>query len=100
VVENSVVLAYLWLAGDEYNSNTIRQLPAYSLGENWSFLVHQYGSKEFTCDLCTQPFNTGDKIRLIAIPRSSVALKSAKQIYKTDSALKNMPYQEGSLQII
>jgi len=94
VVENGVVLAYVWLSGDVYNSTTVRPLPAYALGANWSFLVHEYGSIEFTCDMSTQPFNAGDKFRFIAIPGSSVALKTAKLTYKTDSALLNMPYQE------
>jgi hypothetical protein len=94
VIENGVVLAYVWLAGDIYNSTTVRPLPAYALGANWSFLVHQYGSIEFTCDMSTQPFNAGDKFRFIAIPGSSIALKSAMAKYKTQSELKNMSYQD------
>lgn len=68
-------------------------LPAYVLGANWSFLVHQYGGIEFSCDMNTQPFNADDKFRFIAIPGNSVALKSAMTKYKTESALKNMSYQ-------
>jgi hypothetical protein len=94
VVENGVVLAYVWLTGDLYNSGTVRPLPAYVFGANWSFLVHQYGSIEFTCDMSTQPYNANDKFRFIAIPGTSVALKSARAKYKTESELKNMPYQD------
>jgi len=71
VVESGVVLAYVWLDGDLYNSTTVRPLPAYALGANWSFLIHQYGSIEFTCDLSTQPYNANDKFRFIAIPGTS-----------------------------
>jgi len=94
VVENGVVLAYVWLAGDLYNSATVRPLPAYALGANWSFLIHQYGSIEFTCDMNTQPYNASDKFRFIAIPGTSTALKSASLVYKTKSELINMPYKE------
>ena len=37
VVESGVVLAYVWLVGDVYNATTVRPLPAYVLGANWSF---------------------------------------------------------------
>ncbi|MFZ4724080.1 MAG: hypothetical protein ACOYMD_01395 [Paludibacter sp.] len=94
VVEGGVVLAYVWLNGDVYNSTTIRPLPAYVLGANWSFLVHQYGSIEFTCDMSTQPFNTSDKFRFIAIPGTSTALKTAAIKYNTKSKMLNMPYIE------
>ena len=94
VVENGVVLAYVWLGGDLYNSTTVRPLPAYALGANWSFLIHQYGSIEFTCDMITQPFNAADKFRFIAIPGTSIALKSASIKYNTKSKLINMPYSE------
>jgi hypothetical protein len=94
VVESGVVLAYVWLSGDVYNSTTVRPLPAYVLGANWSFLIHQYGSIEFTCDMATQPFNAGDKFRFIAIPGTSTALKTASVKYNTRSKLINMPYSE------
>src|ERR1035437_2277713 len=94
VVENGVVLAYVWLADDLYSSTTVRPLPAYALGANWSFLVHQYGSIEFTCDMTTQPFNAGDKFRFIAIPGTSTALMSAMAKFKTVSQIKNMPYSD------
>ena len=93
VVENGVVLAYVWLAGDVYSSTTVRPLPAYALSANWSYLVHQYGTIEFTSDMITQPLLT-HKFRFIAIPGSSVALKMAKQKYSTTSELTNMPYKE------
>ena len=94
VVESGVVLAYVSLAGDVYNSNAVRPLPAYALGANWSFLIHQYGSIEFTCDMTTQPFNADDKFRFIAIPGTSTALKTASIKYNTKSKLINMPYTE------
>jgi len=93
VVENGVVLAYVWLAGDVYSSTTVRPLPAYALSANWSYLVHQYGTIEFTSDMINQPLIT-HKFRFIAIPGSSVALKIAKQKYSTTSELTNMPYKE------
>jgi hypothetical protein len=94
VVEGGVVLAYVWLVGDVYNSTTVRPLPAYALGANWSFLIHQYGSIEFTCDMSTQPYNTSDKFRFIAIPGTSKALKTAAIKYNTKSKMLNMPYNE------
>jgi hypothetical protein len=107
VVESGVVLAYVWLDGDLYNSTTVRPLPAYALGANWSFLIHQYESIEFTCDMITQPFNAKDKFRFIAIPGTSTALKTASVKYNTKSKLLNMSYTEacklfginGSLQL-
>ncbi len=92
-VENGVVLAYVWLSGDLYSSTTVRPLPAYALGANWSFLIHQYGTIEFTSDEIMQPLLT-HKFRFIAIPGTSVALKSAILKYPTTIALKNMPYKE------
>ena len=92
VVENGVVLAYVWLADDLYKSTSVRPLPAYALGANWSFLIHQYGSIEFTCDMSSQPFNASDKFIFIAIPGTSTALKTASIKYKTKSDLINMPY--------
>ena len=94
VVENGVVLAYVWLDGDEYSSTTVRPLPAFALGANWSFLIHQYGSIEFTTDMSSQPFNANDKFRFIAIPGTSKALKAATIKYNTKSKLLNMPYSD------
>jgi len=93
VVENGVVLAYVWLDGDLYNSTSVRPLPAYAVGANWSFLIYQYGSLEFTCDMITQPLTT-NKFRFIAIPGTSTALKTASIKYNTKSKMINMPYSE------
>lgn len=94
VIDNGLVLAYMRLTGDVYNPNTVRPLPAYALGANWSFLIHQTGSIEFTCDMNTQPFNSGDKFRFVVIPGTSPALKAAAIKYNTKSKLINMPYSE------
>jgi hypothetical protein len=93
VVENGVILGYVWLDGDVYSSTTVRPLPASALGANWSFLIHQYGAIEFTSDMISKPLST-HKFRFIAIPGTSVALKSAIVKYKTINELKNMPYKE------
>jgi hypothetical protein len=92
-VENGVVLAYVWLDGDVYTSTSIRPLPAYAVGANWSFLIHQYGSIEFNSDMIAKPLTT-HKFRFVVIPGTSVALKSAATKYPTQSALINMPYAE------
>ncbi len=94
IVENGVILAYVWLDGDLYSSTSVRPLPAYAVGANWSFLIHQYGSIEFTSDMINQPLTATNKFRFIAIPGTSVALKSALSKYPTRSALMNMPYKE------
>jgi len=93
VVENGVMLAYVWLDGDIYSSTSVRPLPAYALSANWSFLIHQYGAIEFTSDEIIQPLIT-HKFRFIAIPGTSSALKSAALVYKTRSELINMPYRD------
>jgi len=93
VVEGGVVLAYVWIAGDIYSSTTVRPLPAYAVGANWSFLIHQYGSIEFTSDMINSPLTT-HKFRFIAIPGTSTALKSAAMVYKTRTELINMPYRD------
>jgi hypothetical protein len=93
VVENGVVLAYVWLEGDVYSSTSVRPLPAYALGANWSFLIHQYSAIEFTSDEILQPLIT-HKFRFIAIPGTSTALKTASLKYNTKSKLINMPYSE------
>lgn len=92
-VENGVVLAYVWLSGDMYNSTAIRPLPAYAVGANWSFLIHQYGSLEFTSDMINQPLTT-HRFRFVVIPGTSGALKSVATKYPTRSALLNIPYDE------
>lgn len=92
-VENGVVLAYVWLAGDVYSSTAIRPLPAFAVGGNWSYLIHEYGNIEFTSDMINQPLTT-HKFRFVVIPGTSAALKSAATKYPTQSALLNMPYAE------
>ncbi|MEI7502959.1 MAG: hypothetical protein WCJ61_06715 [Paludibacter sp.] len=93
VVESGVVLAYVWITGDMYSSTTVRPLPAYAVGANWSFLIHQYGFIEFTSDESLKPLTT-HKFRFIAIPGTSTAYKSASTKYKTKSQMINMPYSE------
>ena len=93
VVENGVILAYVWLDGDIYNSTAVRPLPAYAVGANWSFLIHQYGFIEFTSDENFRPLTT-HKFRFIAIPGTSTELKSASAKYKTKAQIINMPYSE------
>ena len=92
-VENGVVLAYVWLTGDLYSSTSVRPLPAYAISANWGFLIHQYGSIEFTSDEILQPLVT-HKFRFVVIPGTSTALKTASVKYNTKSKLMNMPYSE------
>ena len=94
IVENGVVLAYVWLAGDLYNATSVRPLPAYAVGANWSFLIHQYGSIEFTSDMSSQPLTTGNKFRFIAIPGTTNALKSASLKNKSEQELRSMCYKD------
>ena len=94
IVENGVVLGYVWLAGDLYEGTTVRPLPAYAVGANWSFLVHQYESIEFTSDMISKPVNTGNKFRFIAIPGTLTTLKSAKLNNKSAQDLRGMSYSD------
>ncbi|MBN2348106.1 MAG: hypothetical protein JXJ22_04675 [Bacteroidales bacterium] len=94
VVEGGVILAYVWLVGDLYESNSVRPLPAYAVGANWSFLIYQYGSIEFTCDMIGIPATTGNYFRFIAIPGTILALKSTSSANISEQELKNMQYQE------
>jgi len=94
IVENGVVLGYVWLAGDLYGGSTVRPLPAYAVGANWSFLVHQYGSIEFTSDMTTAPLTTGNKFRFIAIPGTITTLKSAALNNRSIQDLKSMSYKD------
>lgn len=94
IVENGVVLAYVWLSDDIYEGTTVRPLPAYAVGTNWSFLVHQYGSIEFTSDMISKPATTGNKFRFIAIPGTITTLKSAVLNGKSAQELKSMSYKE------
>jgi hypothetical protein len=94
IVENGVVLAYAWLANDVYGGTSVRPLPAFAVGANWSFLVHEYGSIEFTSDMFTPPLTTGNKFRFVAIPGTVPALKSGMPGYKSEQELKSMSYKE------
>jgi len=94
IVENGVVLAYVWLAGDLYNATSVRPLPAYAVGANWSFLIHEYKSIEFTSDMISKPLTTGNQFRFIAIPGTISALKSASLNTKSEQELRSMSYKE------
>ena len=94
IVENGVVLAYVWLANDIYEGTSVRPLPAYAVGANWSFLIKEYGSIEFTSDNISRPFTSENKFRFIAIPGTTPALKSASLKNKSEQELRNMTYKE------
>ncbi len=94
IVENGVVLAYAWLADDVYGGTSVRPLPAFAVGANWSFLIHEYGSIEFTSDMFAPPLTTGNKFRFVAIPGAIYALKSGTPGYRSEKELKSMTYQE------
>lgn len=94
IVENGVILAYVWLAGDIYDATAVRPLPAYAVGANWSFLVFEFGSIEFTCDMISKPFTTGNHFRFIAIPGNIETLKSASLKNPGETALRNMSYKD------
>ena len=93
IVEEGVILAYVWLDGDLYDATSLRPLPAYAVGANWSFLIHQYGSIEFTCDMINLPATDGNLFRFIAIPGTVPALKSVSTRI-SEQELRNMSYQE------
>jgi len=94
IVENGIVLAYAWLADDLYEGSTVRPLPAYAVGANWSFLIHEYGSIEFNCDMFAPPLTSGNKFRFVAIPGTIQALKSGSPGYRSEQELKTMSYKE------
>ena len=94
IVEKGVVLGYVWLGGDIYSGTTVRPLPAYAIGANWDFLIHEYKSIVFTSDLSAQPTISDNKFRFIAIPGTIPALKSASLKNKSEQELRNMSYQE------
>ncbi|MEI7983950.1 MAG: hypothetical protein WCI71_20050 [Bacteroidota bacterium] len=94
IVENGVVLAYAWLAGDVYGGSSVRPLPAYAIGANWSFLIHQYGSIEFTSDMFAPPATTTNKFRFVAIPGTIHASKSATSGFRSGQELRSMSYKE------
>jgi hypothetical protein len=93
IVENGVVLAYAWLAGDLYDGSSVRPLPAQAVGANWSFLIHQYGSIEFTCDMFNMPLTTGNRFRFVAIPGTTHALKSGDPGHRSAAELKSLSYK-------
>lgn len=92
IVEGGVILAYAWLDGDIVK-DAVRPLPAYVAGANWEFLIPEYGTIEFICDMDTKPATSANKFRFIAIPGTIPALKSAS-IKDQNLQLKNMSYQE------
>lgn len=94
IVENGVILAYVWLADDLYDATAVRPLPAYAVGANWSFLVFEFGSIEFTSDMISKPFTTGNHFRFIAIPGNILTLKSASLKNISKSELRSMPYKD------
>jgi len=94
VVENGAILAYVWLAGDLYDATSVRPLPAYALDANWSFLIHEYGSIQFTSDMISRPLTTGNKFRFIAIPGNIETLKSASLKNIGGADLKSMSYKD------
>jgi len=94
IVEKGVVLAYVWLGGDLYDATSVRPLPAYAVDANWSFLIHQYGSIEFTTDMSLKPLTTGNRFRFIAIPGNTVTLKSASLKNVSGTDLRSMSYKD------
>jgi hypothetical protein len=94
IVEGGVILAYAWLAGDLYDGTAVRPLPAYAVGANWSFLVHEYQAIEFTCDMIETPQTTNNYFRFVAIPGTIPALKSASAKQYSEQDLRNMSYKE------
>ena len=93
IVENGVVLAYVWLADDIY-ANAVRPLPAYAVGANWAFLIPDYKSIEFTSDMIEQPHTTGNHFRFVAIPGTEPALKSVTFKNKSEQELRSMSYKD------
>jgi hypothetical protein len=94
IVENGTILGYATLDGDLYGSTSVRPLPAFALGSNWSYLIHEYGYIQFTCDMINKPATIGNKFRFIAIPGTVPALKSTSSVIYTKQELRNMTYQE------
>jgi len=94
VVENGVILGYVWLAGDIYDATAVRPLPTYAVDANWSFLISQYESIEFTSDMILKPLTTGNHFRFIVIPGNIETLKSASLKSKSESELRSMSYKD------
>lgn len=93
IVESGVILAYVSLDDDIYEA-AVRPLPAYAVGANWSFLIPDYEIIEFTSDMISQPFTTGNSFRFIAIPGNVETLKSASLEKMSEKELKSMPYKD------
>lgn len=93
IVESGVILAYVSLDGDVY-ANAMRPLPAYAVGANWSFLIPDYKIIEFTSDMISMPFTTGNLFRFIAIPSNIETLKSASLQNISEKELRSMPYKD------
>jgi len=94
VVENGVILAYMWVPGDIYSAD-VRPLPSTALGANWNFLIPDYGLIEFTSDGTTIPGTTGYNFRFILITSSStLSLKSGSTNGLRKSELQNMSYKD------
>lgn len=93
VVDDGIVLAYVWLADDIY-ANAVRPLPAYAVGANWEYLIPDYESIEFTCDMVEQPRTTGNRFRFVAIPGTEPALKSLTFKDKSEQELRSMSYKD------
>jgi hypothetical protein len=72
----------------------VRPLPAYAVGANWSFLIHEYGNIEFTSDMITKPLTTGNNFRFIAISGNVETLKSASLKSKSEQEMRSMTYKE------
>jgi len=94
IVEGGVVLAYAWLDGDVFGGNSMRPLPAYAVGANWGFLIHQYGSIVFTTDMIGTPATSTNKFRFIAIPGTVPAAKSGTKGYRSAQELRSMSYKQ------
>ena len=94
IVESGVILAYVSLAGDIYESKAVRPLPAYAVGANWDFLIPDYEIIEFTSDMISKPFTTGNNFRFIAIPGNTLTLKSASMKNTSEKELRSMPYKD------
>ncbi len=93
IVERGVILAYASLEGDVYEA-AVRPLPAFAVGANWDFLIPDYEMIEFTTDMTTQPFTTGNHFRFIAIPGNTETLKSASFENISEKELRSMSYKD------
>jgi len=94
IVESGVILAYVSLDGDIYESKAVRPLPAYAVGANWDFLIPDYEIIEFTSDMISQPVTTGNNFRFIAFPGNTPTLKSASMKNISEKELRSMPYKD------